>query len=222
MTQDTSGTAGMAAPESANTEGAIDEDLPAARGAVVYLLQDGYSCVRAGYPYEAEGDAHVGPSIGLVLDANVAVVIDPGFVADREALIARMETLGVGAQDVTDIVFSHHHPDHTVNAALFPNARIHDHWAIYQHDVWHAREADRVSVSPSVRLIRTPGHTPEDITTLVRSGSDVYAFTHAWATRDVPADAPYAPDASFLQASRRRILRSASIIVPGHAEPFRV
>ncbi len=26
-------------------------------------------------------------------------------------------------------VGSHHHPDHTVNAALFPNARIHDHGA---------------------------------------------------------------------------------------------
>jgi glyoxylase-like metal-dependent hydrolase (beta-lactamase superfamily II) len=27
---------------------------------------------------------------------------------------------------VTDVVFSHHHLDHTVNAALFPAARIHD------------------------------------------------------------------------------------------------
>jgi len=29
-----------------------------------------------------------------------------------------------GTADVTDVVFSHHHPDHTVNAALFPAAAL--------------------------------------------------------------------------------------------------
>lgn len=52
---------------------------------------------------------------------------------------------------MTDVVFSHHHPDHTVNAALFPSARIHDHWAIYQGDLWISREAEGAVLSPSVR-----------------------------------------------------------------------
>jgi glyoxylase-like metal-dependent hydrolase (beta-lactamase superfamily II) len=30
---------------------------------------------------------------------------------------------GPQASDMTDVVSSHHHPDHTVNAALFPEAR---------------------------------------------------------------------------------------------------
>jgi glyoxylase-like metal-dependent hydrolase (beta-lactamase superfamily II) len=64
------------------------------------------------------------------------------------------------------VVFSHHHPDHTVNAALFPNARVHDHWAIYDGDRWIDRDADGYQITPSVRLLRTPGHTAEDISTI--------------------------------------------------------
>jgi glyoxylase-like metal-dependent hydrolase (beta-lactamase superfamily II) len=54
------------------------------------------------------------------------------------------------------VVFSHHHPDHTVNAALFPNARIHDHWAVYQGDRWLDRDAHGAVLAPSVRSPRRP------------------------------------------------------------------
>ena len=57
------------------------------------------------------------------------LTIAPGMVASRQALLAVLAAHGPQAGDVTDVVFSHHHPDHTVNAALFPAARIHDHWA---------------------------------------------------------------------------------------------
>ena len=63
------------------------------------------------------------------------------------------------------MVFSHHHPDHTLNAALFPEARFHDHWAIYQGDVWTERATtDGYVLSADVQLRATPGHTAEDIT----------------------------------------------------------
>ena len=35
-----------------------------------------------------------------------------------------------------DVIISHHHPDHTINIALFPNARVNDHWAVYKDDQW--------------------------------------------------------------------------------------
>src|SRR4051812_23707773 len=104
------------------------------------------------------------------------------MVRDRSLILDPLRALGVEPGDVTDVVFSHHHPDHTLNAALFPAARFHDHWAIYQGDVWEDRDAEGYELSPSVRLIRTPGHTPEDITTLVGTAEGVVAFTHLWNT----------------------------------------
>jgi glyoxylase-like metal-dependent hydrolase (beta-lactamase superfamily II) len=148
------------------------------------------------------------------------LVIDPGLVADRSTLLDAMRALGTSPEEVTDVVISHHHPDHTVNIALFPNAKVHDHWAVYDGDLWISRDAEGVELSPSVRLLRTPGHTPEDISTLVGTADGVVAFTHAWWRSDGPLTDPYAPDQAVLDESRKRLRRLVDTIVPGHGEPF--
>jgi glyoxylase-like metal-dependent hydrolase (beta-lactamase superfamily II) len=61
-----------------------------------------------------------------------------------------VEVLGLrcaGGDWRTRWVFSHHHPDHTLNAALSPAARFHDHWAVYHHDLWTDRRAEGVALS---------------------------------------------------------------------------
>jgi glyoxylase-like metal-dependent hydrolase (beta-lactamase superfamily II) len=182
--------------------------------ALVHVLQ-------AGYAREAGGVEHVASTVTLVLDGDAVIVVDPGMVPTRDQLLAALAEHGPAPADVTDIVFSHHHPDHTVNAALFPAARIHDHWACYDGDVWTSRDADAAVLGPSVRLLRTPGHTAEDITTLAAAPDGVYACTHAWWGADGPADDPFAPDREVLRASRERILGLASVIIPGHGPAFR-
>jgi hypothetical protein len=64
------------------------------------------------------------------------VVIDPGMVSSTSVILNPIMALGREPEDVTDVVLSHHHPDHTMNTALFPNARVHDHWAVYKDDTW--------------------------------------------------------------------------------------
>jgi glyoxylase-like metal-dependent hydrolase (beta-lactamase superfamily II) len=174
----------------------------------VHLLHAGYA-----------GD-RVGSSIVLVRDADALIVVDPGMVARRSLILDPLRELGVAPEAVTHVFLSHHHPDHTVNIALFPRARVHDHWAVYDGDLWTSRDADGVQLSPSVRLLRTPGHTPEDISTLVGTADGVLAFTHAWWQPDGPVDDPYAPDAAVLLRSRQLLLAAADTIVPGHGAPF--
>jgi len=176
--------------------------------------------LAAGYAREDSDGEHVGSTVTLIQDGNGVIIVDPGLVASRSALLAALASHGVAPDDVTDVVFSHHHPDHTVNAALFPAARIHDHWAIYDGDLWISREADGYAVSPSVRLLATPGHTAEDITTLAATPDGVYACTHAWWAAEGPAQDPFAPDAEVLAASRARILAVAKVIIPGHGPAF--
>ncbi|HYK29780.1 MAG TPA: MBL fold metallo-hydrolase [Streptosporangiaceae bacterium] len=188
-------------------------EFPQTGSARVDILQSGYA------REETDGE-HVGSTVTLIRDGDVVVVVDPGMVSSRQELLAALASLGVQPGEVTDIVFSHHHPDHTVNAALFPIARIHDHWAIYDGDMWISREADGHALSGSIRLIATPGHTPEDITTLAATPDGVHACTHAWWTAEGPADDPFAPDQELLSASRARILALARVIIPGHGPAF--
>jgi len=178
------------------------------------VLHDGYVGLDG-------DDERVSGTVTLIIDSGAVIIVDPGMVASREGLLAALASHGLGPGDVTDVVFSHHHPDHTVNAALFPAARIHDHWAIYQGDRWVDRDADGALLSPSVRLLRTPGHTAEDISTVASTADGVYACTHAWWSAEGPEDDPLGTDAAALLASRELLLAFATVIIPGHGAPFR-
>lgn len=188
--------------------------LPATATAAVHVLSDGYVS-------EDDAGQHVGSTVTLITDGDRAIVVDPGMVASRAGLLRAIAGHGVDPEAVTDVVFSHHHPDHTVNAALFPNARVHDHWAIYDGDLWIDRPADGYEISGSVRLLATPGHTPEDISTIAASPDGIYVCTHAWWAADGPADDPFSPDQAVLAASRAAILQVAAVIIPGHGPSFR-
>jgi glyoxylase-like metal-dependent hydrolase (beta-lactamase superfamily II) len=191
-------------------------DLNIAPGgsASVHVLHDGYVGL------DGDGERVAG-TVTLILDGNAVVIVDPGMVASRAALLAALARHGPAAGDVTDVVFSHHHPDHTVNAGLFPAARIHDHWATYVGDRWVDRDADGLELASSVRLLRTPGHTAEDISTVASTADDVVVCTHAWWGADGPAEDPLGADADALHASRARLLAVATLIVPGHGAAFR-
>jgi glyoxylase-like metal-dependent hydrolase (beta-lactamase superfamily II) len=163
----------------------------------------------------------VGSTVGLVLDGEFVIVVDPGLVPEPASILDPLAERGVRPESVTDVVFSHHHPDHTLNAALFRRARFHDHWAIYQGDLWTSRDAEGARISPSVSLIRVPGHTNEDIATLVETDEGVVVFTHAWTTAEQVAENPFTADPVALHASRARILEmNLRHIVPGHGPPF--
>jgi glyoxylase-like metal-dependent hydrolase (beta-lactamase superfamily II) len=191
-----------------------DAEIPPTGSATVHVLHAGYA------REEADGE-HVGSTVTLIQDGNGVIIVDPGMVSSRQGLLTELAAHGVAPEAVTDVVFSHHHPDHTVNAALFGSARIHDHWAIYDGDLWISREADGYALSPSVRLMATPGHSAEDITTVASTPDGVHACTHAWWASEGPADDPFAPDAAVLAASRARILAVAAVIIPGHGPAFR-
>jgi len=178
------------------------------RLADVHILFEGYT------------EPGVASTVGYVRDTRVRIVIDPGMVPSPRSILHPLRRLGVTPRQITDVVFSHHHPDHTLHAALFPNARFHDHWAIYKGDRWESRKAEGFPVSPHVRLLETPGHTPQDITTLVESADGPVAFTHLWWGPDGPAEDPYAPDPGLLHRNRARVLGLARRIVPGHGPAF--
>jgi glyoxylase-like metal-dependent hydrolase (beta-lactamase superfamily II) len=157
----------------------------------------------------------------LVRDGEVAIVIDPGLAPGQSAILDPLRALGLEPAEVTDVVISHHHPDHALNVALFPRARVHDHWAIYDFGGrWDDVESEGRVLSPAVSLLRTPGHSAEDISTVARTAAGLVVFTHLWWTAEGPAEDPYAPDPSVLHASRARVLDMADLVVPGHGAPF--
>ncbi len=177
----------------------------------VHLLHAGYA-----------GD-RVASSVVLVRDGDATIVVDPGMVANRSLILDPLRSLGVAPEAVTHVFLSHHHPDHTLNAALFPNAEVVDFWARYVGDEWLDHDGDGYRLSPRAALWLTPGHSDQDASLIVEADDGVYAMTHAWWREDrTPELDPYAPDQAVLEASRARILAVADVVIPGHGPAFRV
>jgi glyoxylase-like metal-dependent hydrolase (beta-lactamase superfamily II) len=90
-------------------------DGPEASLAEVHLLFHGYA---------NEGDApslsRVASTVAFVREGDVRVIIDPGMVPDPASMLEPLLALGESPATITDVIFSHHHPDYTLNAALFP------------------------------------------------------------------------------------------------------
>jgi glyoxylase-like metal-dependent hydrolase (beta-lactamase superfamily II) len=176
--------------------------------------------IHAGY---IRDDGHVGSSISLIRDGDAIIVADPGLVAARSLILDPLAERGIGPGDVTHVTFSHHHPDHTMNAALFPNAEVIDFWARYQDDLWLDHPGDGWDITEHVQLWLTPGHTEEDLSLIVRADDAVYALTHLWWRQDrTPEVDPYAPDQAVLETQRARVLAVADVVIPGHGAEFRV
>ena len=162
-------------------------------------------------------------SITLIRDGDALIVADPGMVANRSLILDPLAALGVSAGDVTHVFLSHHHPDHTVNIALFPNAEVVDFWARYRDDLWLDHDGDGYRLSPKAQLWLTPGHTEEDATLIVEADDATYALTHLWWHADrTPEIDPLGADQDAIERGRARVLAAADIVIPGHGGAFRV
>src|SRR6476620_4219727 len=174
--------------------------------------------LHAGYT----GD-RVGSSVVLVRDGDALIVVDPGMVARRGLILEPLAGLGVAPEAITHVFLSHHHPDHTLNIALFPNAEVVDFWARYRDDLWLDHDGDGYHLAPNSELWLTPGHTEEDASLIVRAGDGVYALTHLWWRTDrTPEIDPVAFDQAAIELGRARVLAVADTVIPGHGAPVRV
>ena len=162
----------------------------------------------------ADGARHVAGTVVLIRGEQASIVADPGMATDRALIVAALAKEGVAPHEVTHVFVSHHHPDHTVNIALFPNAEVVDFWAVYKGDLWRDH-ADGYAIAPGITVLRTPGHTEEDASLVVETAEGTYVLTHLWWLDDMtPETDPIAWKQEALDASRQKVVAIADWIYP--------
>jgi glyoxylase-like metal-dependent hydrolase (beta-lactamase superfamily II) len=161
----------------------------------------------------------------LLVDPSVHVPEVPGLLHDKA---------GIRPEDVGTVFLTHCHGDHWYGLEAFPNAR----WLMAAQEIAHWREratdgerhiVDRVrpagdEVTPGVRALHTPGHTP-GITSLVFrwrghrvaiAGDSVMTEGHFRAREGHSNSTDFAQAAESIDLLRA----SADVIVPGHGAAF--
>lgn len=157
----------------------------------------------------------------LVRAGDMRILVDTSQGYKRDDLLSGLASLGLGPEDVTDVVLTHSHADHVGNLALFPDAvlRMRAEGAFPG-----AVPVDRdMELAPGVRLVHTPGHTMDSMSVLVEGSSKTAIAGDACpleanARLMVPpalnCDRPLAVD------SLSRLTSWADVLVPGHGPMF--
>jgi len=182
-----------------------------------------------------EGYARLLPDGGWVATSTSAlisapdgarIVVDPG--CNRGLLLAGLAERGLRVEDVSVVFLTHHHLDHAMNAALFPNALVVDHEAVYRGE--RAAPVGDTLPGTTIGILRTPGHADEHASLVVPTDDGVVVVAGDvlwWADGEEPAldvdrTDDFAVDTVRLRESRQRVLRIADWVVPGHGGRLRV
>ncbi len=173
--------------------------------------------------YTSEGThGHACSTITLVEDKDLKIIVDPGTLSDPMVLIDALKKRNLSLDDINVVFITHSHLDHYKYVGLFPKAKILDYWGWWQGDLWSENESDSI-VNDNIKLIKTPGHSEDSITLLVKTEKGTIAICgDVFFKKNYPKDDPYASDKLLLKKSRQKLLEIADFIIPGHGDIFKV
>jgi len=216
------------------------------------IATDGYEIdiIVSGFPGKSVCHGGLGwSSIVLLRGHGRVALIDAGSFGMRNLLRDGLARRGLKPADVTDLLLTHCHHDHSVNWTLFKHARIgvgrvEMSWAVKQPwgetpvpelyveklEAWPSldRIDDGATTLPGITAHVAPGHTPGCLVFVLRGESRDIIFTGDAAknraelvsrTTDMTCDAA-ASRASIEMIWSLWRRRPGSIVVPGHDLPM--
>lgn len=166
----------------------------------------------------------------VLIKGTVNIVVDPG--TRRELLLKTLENESLRPENIDYVVITHYHLDHSFLMAIFPNAKLLDNTEMYIDDKISEHEG-RIPET-NIEIIQTPGHAKEHCSLIVptEKGKIVIAGDLFWWREDekqetsadllIDVKDPYVKDENALRESRKRILKDADYIIPGHGKMFKV
>lgn len=175
------------------------------------ILIKGYSSADTG--------GHSCSTVTLVQDSGMNIIVDPGSLPGQEKLADALRKEGLGPGDIDVVFITHSHMDHYKSIGMFPKAKALDYWGWWEGDVCRKCEG---RVNENISVIRTPGHSYDSVTLLVKTDKGTVAICGdvIWK-EDAPERDKYASDMDALKMSRKMVREAADWIIPGHGGMFK-
>ena len=203
-----------------------------------------------GYPGKSVCHGGLGWStIALLRGHGRVALVDVGSFSQRQLVQDGLARHGLTPADVTDVLLTHSHWDHSVNWVMFPQARITiggqelawsigEPWGTGPVPELYVRELERSAqtvrvrdgdeVMPGITCHDAPGHTPGHLVFLLAGPDRDLLLTGDAAKnraeiRSLEADMTYDPAVS--RHSMERIwtmwrAKPGTILLPGHDMPM--
>jgi glyoxylase-like metal-dependent hydrolase (beta-lactamase superfamily II) len=184
-----------------------------------------------GYAKELKNGWKASSTVTLIEDGDKKIIVDPGI--NKRRLLNSLRREKLTTSDIDIVFLTHYHIDHAFLAALFENSIVMDGDIIYEGD----KETEYKGKIPGteVEVMLSPGHSHEHASLLLETdkGRVVIAGDVFWwmenekqDTSDpnelLKRDDPFVKNKKEIVRSRKKLLKRADWIIPGHGKMFRV
>jgi glyoxylase-like metal-dependent hydrolase (beta-lactamase superfamily II) len=188
-------------------------------GAEVKILVEGYTNSDS---VAEMGEERTRPTITLVRDGDITMVVDPGVLESQQVLIDALKEENLTVEDIDIVCVTHSHIDHYRNIGMFPNAKTLEYFGL-----WSKQTVDNWSenFTDNIKILHTPGHDYTGITLFVKTNEGLVAICGDifWKENypQDPKDDAFASNTDKLTDSRKMIVRTADWIIPGHGPIYK-
>ncbi|MEK7218116.1 MAG: MBL fold metallo-hydrolase, partial [Patescibacteria group bacterium] len=173
-------------------------------------------------------------TVSLLRAGDANILVDTGSFGDRERLIHSLAKEGLTPLDISKVIVTHLHLDHTANLDLFKNADIitkpspQSAGLVFHgsNNIVSRLTIDHLEIAPGIHTILTPGHVESHISVVAETNDGTYIIcgdaiqTADQVDRAVKPKTAWNMDA--FEASRNVILETADYVVPGHGGVVRI
>uniref|UniRef100_A0A914CCS2 Metallo-beta-lactamase domain-containing protein n=1 Tax=Acrobeloides nanus TaxID=290746 RepID=A0A914CCS2_9BILA len=176
-------------------------------------------------PNNQEKFTYATGSVTLIKAIGKNILVDCGDPYNGNEVIEELRSEGLTPSDITHLVITHWHIDHCANINYFSNASLISN---NSHFDWF-REIEAIELAPLVYVIKTPGHTSEDVSVVVEQHidgqlrfiavvGDLFENEEDFLIEDLWKINGEFPGTQ--NRSRAHILRFSDFIIPGHGPGF--
>lgn len=171
-------------------------------------------------------------SVVLVESEKGKIIFDPGL--DRKRLLSVLEKEKLNLDEINYIFISHKHTDHCLLMGIFPKAFICTGKFIYKSFTdLEQGEIKEDFFGTDIKIIDTPGHAKNHACLLVKTemGNVLLAGDNFWWDRNEKQNIDYktlifrkdmfAENQELLEKTRKKLLKIADWIIPGHGKMFK-
>jgi glyoxylase-like metal-dependent hydrolase (beta-lactamase superfamily II) len=185
--------------------------------AKVKILLEGFTTADS----KGEGEEEkTRATITLIQDNGLNIVVDPGVVESQQEIINKLAENNLQKEDIDYVFLTHSHIDHYRNTGIFANAKTLEFFGLWSGN---SNVDWREKFSDDIKIIKTPGHSNDSLTFLVKSDLGIVAICgDVFWKENFPDYDEYAVDQEVLKESRKTLLSLADYVIPGHGEMFKV
>lgn len=159
-------------------------------------------------------------TITLVKDGRMTIVVDPGVLANRKTLIEALKKEDLLLDKINTVFLTHSHIDHFANVGMFSKATTVEYFGSWKNDSVVARPK---FLTKNIEILETPGHSFTGLTLLIKTSLGLVAICgDVFWKENFPLVDQYADSPKKLKESRKKLLKIADYIIPGHAGMFKV